>query len=155
MRRDGWENTSDLGKASSVFLKFRNISRALAERTGANVFARRPDPADCMETSGEFRSWSQGWRRCHVLRQASSTLFRLQLLSAKPGETILECINLRRCPLRPGIDRLCATAANVAMGQQKTIVDCFPAFKSGPAFRHQHQAFVRERDEHYEAQQSK
>lgn len=29
-------------------------------------------------------------------------------------------INLRQCPLRSDTDRLCATAANVAMGQEQT-----------------------------------
>jgi hypothetical protein len=30
-------------------------------------------------------------------------------------------IILRRCPVRPDTDRLCATAANVAMGQKATL----------------------------------
>jgi hypothetical protein len=30
-------------------------------------------------------------------------------------------INLCRCPVRPDTDRLCATAANVAMGQKATL----------------------------------
>jgi hypothetical protein len=29
-------------------------------------------------------------------------------------------INLRRCPVRPDTDRLCATAANVAKGHEET-----------------------------------
>src|SRR5882757_1534293 len=38
--------------------------------------------------------------------------------SPKSAKVVLGRVNLRQCPLSSDIDRLCATAAKVAMGQQ-------------------------------------